>query len=158
MKALMNSSETLSNSSLKELLTNFLYSKLITIYDQIRREGNIEIFGDLDFKVVEKIDGKKERIAKLDGKKILVKLNALALPESALKYIIAHEIAHTFTKEHTRRFWKIVETIDPNFEIGKKYLMGQAQVIIDDLGEPMEVDRGHNEEYGRNRESFKLMK
>jgi len=53
---------------------------------------------------VEKIDGKKQRIAKLKGNKILVKLNAATLPESALKYIIVHEIAHIFTKRHCKKF------------------------------------------------------
>jgi len=100
-----------------------LYSELFRIYDQIRKERRIEVFGNLDFEVVEKIDNKKHRIAKLKGNKILVQLNAVRLPKSALKYIIAHEIAHTLTKRHTRRFWKVVETIYPKFETGQNLLM-----------------------------------
>jgi len=100
-----------------------LYSELFRIYDQIRKEKRIEVFGNLDFEVVEDIDNKKHRIAKLKGNRILVQLNAMRLPRSALKYIIAHEIAHTLTKRHTRRFWKIVETIYPKFEKGQDLLM-----------------------------------
>jgi len=103
--------------------TDFLYSQLSNIFDQIKSEGKIDVFGDLDFEIVGKIDNKKERIAKLKGNKILVKLDAAMLPESALKYMIVHEIAHTITKRHTKKFWKIVETIYPNFEKGQKLLM-----------------------------------
>jgi len=107
----------------KDSSADLLYSQLFKIYEQIKREGRVEVFGSLDFEVVGKIDNKKQRIAKLKGNKILVKLNAVALPKSALKYIIAHEIAHTFTKRHTKKFWKIVETIYPNFEIGQNLLI-----------------------------------
>ena len=110
----------------KEALNDHLSSQLYEIYDQIRKEGKIEIFGDLDFEVVERIDNKKQRIAKLHGNKILVKLNSTKLPKEALRYIIAHEIAHTFTKKHTKRFWKIVENIYPNFEKGRKLLTKHA--------------------------------
>jgi predicted metal-dependent hydrolase len=100
-----------------------LYSKLSDIYEQIRKERRIEVFGTLDFEVVKSIDGNKHRIAKLKGNKILVHVNARRLPKSALKYIIAHEIAHTLTKRHTKRFWKIVEAIYPTFETGQSLLM-----------------------------------
>lgn len=99
------------------------YSRLSSIYDQIRRERRVEVFGMFDFEVVKNIDGKKHRIAKLKGNKILVHVNARCLPRSALRYIIAHEIAHTLTKRHTRRFWKILETIYPTYETGQSLLM-----------------------------------
>jgi predicted metal-dependent hydrolase len=100
-----------------------LYSKLCDIYEQIRTERRIEVFGALDFEVVRNIDGKKHRVAKLKGNKILVHVNARRLPKSALRYIIAHEIAHTLTKRHTKRFWKIVETIYPRYETGQDLLV-----------------------------------
>jgi predicted metal-dependent hydrolase len=108
---------------------DLLYSRLLNIYDQIKREGKIEIFGSLDFEIVEKIDNKKERIAKLKGNKILIKLNAVVLPKSALKYIVVHEIAHAITKRHTKRFWKIVETIYPNYRIGQKLLAKYRKLL-----------------------------
>jgi predicted metal-dependent hydrolase len=99
-----------------------LFSRLSDIYDQIRRERRVEVFGVLDFEVVKSIDAKKHRIAKLKGNKILVHANARSLPKSALKYIIAHEIAHMLTKEHSKKFWKIVEAIYPTFETGRGLL------------------------------------
>ena len=107
----------------KECAGDLLYSQLFDIYEQIKRERRVEVFGNLDFEVVERIDNKRHRIAKLKGNKILVHLNAARLPKSALRYIIAHEIAHTLTKRHTKRFWKILETIYPSFEVGQKLLV-----------------------------------
>ena len=119
----------------KEALDDALSSQLYEIIDHVRKEGKIEIFGDLDFEVVERIDNKKQRIAKLVGNKILVKLSAITLPKDALSYIIAHEVAHTFTKKHTKRFWKIVETIYPNFEEGRKLLLKHGKFLCDPLTE-----------------------
>ena len=119
-------------------MVEHLYSELIKIYEQIRKEGKFEIFGDLDFEVVDKIDNKKQRIAKQKGNKILVKLNAVILPKNALRYIIVHEIAYIFVKKYTRKFWKIVKTIYPNFKVGqdalekyKKFLSDSFERILD---------------------------
>lgn len=106
-----------------ERQVELLYSKLSEIYDQIRGERRIEVFGKLDFEVVRSIDGKRHRIAKLKGNKILVRESATQLPKRALRYIIVHEIAHTLTKRHTRRFWKIVETIYPKYQTGQEALI-----------------------------------
>jgi predicted metal-dependent hydrolase len=100
-----------------------LYSRLSNVYDQIRKERRVEVFGTLDFEFVKSIDGKKQRIAKLKGNKILVHIKARRLPKNALRYIIAHEIAHTLTKRHTKRFWKVVGAIYPTYETGQSLLM-----------------------------------
>ncbi len=111
------------NTLLKDFLAELLYAQLYKIYGEIKKEGKIEVLGNLDFEIAESIDGKKKRIAKLKGNKIFVKLDAVKLPENALRYLLAHEISHTLTKQHTRKFWKIVETIYPNYEVAQKLLM-----------------------------------
>ena len=60
------------------------------------------------------------RAAKLKGNRILTRLRSMALLKSVLMYLVDNKIAHTFTKRHTDKFRKIVETICPNFEIGQK--------------------------------------
>jgi hypothetical protein len=77
-----------------------------------------------------KIDNKKQRIAKLQGITITLKLNAVALPEEALKYIIAHEIAHTYIKRHTQKFWQIVEAICPNYKYAKENLENDKSLML----------------------------
>lgn len=111
-----------SSKLIKEALSDYLYTELLEIYEQIKKEKKLEILGDIKFEVKEKIDDKKNRIAKLKDNKITVKLNAISLPEEALKFIMAHEMAHLVTKKHNSRFWNIVKTIYPEYEEGKDLL------------------------------------
>ncbi|MEM3010167.1 MAG: YgjP-like metallopeptidase domain-containing protein, partial [Candidatus Nitrosocaldaceae archaeon] len=73
----------------------------------------INIFGTVKFRIAYKnIDGKGYRIAKINGNTIIIKHTAvMILPKSALKYIIAHELAHAVVKTHNERFWDIVRMI-----------------------------------------------
>lgn len=128
-KITISSYKVSSSLLLNEFLSDLLYSQLYKIYDQIKKEGRVEVFGDLDFEITEKIDNKKQRVAKLEGNKILVKLNAVALPKSALKYVIAHETAHTLTKRHTKRFWKTLELMCPNFKKAQELLTKYGEYI-----------------------------
>ena len=104
-----------TESLLKEFLADLLLSKLEEIYEEIKQEGKIDLLGNLDFEIVKRIDNKKGRIAKLKGNRIILQLDAIALPENILRYIVAHEVAHVENKRHTRKFWKTVELICPNF-------------------------------------------
>lgn len=122
-----------ANSLISEFLADLLHSQLLKIYRKLRKRGSIEIFGDLDFKVVEKIDRRKQRIAKLKGNQILVKTSAIVLPKPVLEYVIAHEIAHVFTKRHTKRFWRIVELMCPHFEKSQKLLTEYASLIAQSI-------------------------
>ena len=112
---------------LKEFLAQLLYDKLLETYDSIKAEGKVELFGDFDFEITENIDNKKTRIAKLKGNKVIIKLNAVALPESVLKYIVAHEIGHTASKRHTSKFWKTVGLIYPDYKKAQQLLNSSPQ-------------------------------
>lgn len=115
---------------LKEFLAQLLYHKLLEICDSIKAEGKVELFGDFDFEITENIDNKKTRIAKLKGNKVIIKLNAVTLPENALKYIVAHEIGHTASKRHTSKFWKTVELIYPDFKEAQQQLANLSMVTV----------------------------
>lgn len=117
-----NHREKTTGALLKDFMTQTLSNKIAEMLDEIKAEGKIELFGDLDFEITENIDNKRHRIAKLKGRKILVKLNAITLPENALKYIVAHEIAHIGSKQHTRKFWKTIKIMYPEYEEAKKLL------------------------------------
>ena len=104
---------------LKEALSDYLYAEVAGIYEEIKKESKVDLLGNLKFEIVEKIDKKKQRIAKIKENKIIVKINAISLPKKALKYIIVHEMAHFVTKKHSDKFWKIVGTIYPEYEEGK---------------------------------------
>jgi len=119
---IVNKHQKTSKTLLREFLTQLLYDKLTEIYDNIKAEGKVDLFGDLDFEITENIDNKKTRIAKLKGNKVIIKLNAVALPESALKYIVAHEIGHTVSKRHTNKFWKTVGLICPDYKKAQQHI------------------------------------
>jgi predicted transport protein len=137
---IIETNEKHPNTLLKEYLTEILYHRLSKIYDQIRGEGNIGVIGSVDFEIVDKIDNKRKRLAKFKGDRILFKLSIVALPDEALKYIVAHEMAHAFTKTHSKKFWKMVEAIHPNYR--------EAQAIITENNEsllnPIKPDHGED--------------
>lgn len=114
---------------LKEFLTDLLFDKLEAIHEEIKQDGKIDLLGNLDFEIAERIDNKKERIAKLKGNRIILQLDAIALPENILRYIVAHEIAHIENKRHTKKFWKTVELICPNFREAQQQLTSFGKEI-----------------------------
>ncbi|MEM2930975.1 MAG: M48 family metallopeptidase [Thermoproteota archaeon] len=116
---------------LKEFLEELLYSQLVKIYDHMGRK--VEVLGNLDFEIVDRLDRNKRRVAKIRRNKVLVKLNAIALPKTALRYVVAHEIAHVLTKRHTERFWRTVELICPDFKKGQMLLEKHSNFITGDL-------------------------
>jgi predicted metal-dependent hydrolase len=115
----------------KEFLKEKLRKELHQILDDIINEGAVDIFGDLDFKIVDRIGNQDRILAKFRGNKIMVKLNAVKLPKPALKYIVAHEIAHISSKKHSVRFWDTLKTICPDYHIGKKLLADFKDTVLD---------------------------
>ena len=113
----------------KEFLAELLHKELVIIYAQILKESKIDVFGNLDFEVAASIDKRLKRVAKLKENRIIVKLNAVALPERALKYIVAHEMAHLITKKHGKKFWKVVESIYPAFGEGERLFIDNEEVL-----------------------------
>lgn len=99
-----------------------LLKRLVGVYEEMKKAGRFELSKNLDFRVTKGIDGKKERVAKLKGNRVLVSVDAVKLPKSALKYVVAHEVAHKFTKKHSDRFWQVVENLYPNYENGRSAL------------------------------------
>lgn len=115
---------------LEEFLTDLLHSQLHKIFREIISAEKVDVFGNLDFEVVKKIDSKKQRIAKLKRNKIFVKLSAVALPKTALKYLIAHEIAHIMTKNHGQKFEKFLKTIHPKYENAQKLILKFEETLL----------------------------
>lgn len=53
---------------------------------------------------------------------ISLNLSLIHCPEQIIEYIILHEIAHTIEHNHSSKFWKIVESQNPNYKIAEKWL------------------------------------
>lgn len=118
-----------ASRQIKTYLEDLLFSELNRIYDRIIAENKIDVFGKLDFEIVDIIDKKRQRIAKIKENRISVKLNAVSLSKGALKYLIAHEIAHLHTKKHGTKFWRILGSICPDYKEGQKQLMQSERVL-----------------------------
>jgi predicted metal-dependent hydrolase len=85
--------------------------KLEAILKEFLEQGSIEVYGNL--RIVVTSFNKPSRIAFQKGNTIYVSVKTRGYPDSVLKYIIAHELAHLTVKRHTWRFWKIVRIIYP---------------------------------------------
>ena len=99
--------------------------KLEAILKEFLEQGSIEVYGDLKIVVIS--FDRPSRMAFQKGNIIYVSIKARTFPDSVLRYIIAHELAHLFVKRHTWRFWKIVGIIYPEYERGKEELMRIAR-------------------------------
>ena len=99
--------------------------KLEGILKEFLEQGSIEVYGNL--KIVVTSFNRPSRIAFQKGNTIYVSIKARRYPDSVLRYIIAHELAHLFVKRHTWRFWKIVGIIYPEYEKGKEELLRIAR-------------------------------
>ena len=55
-------------------------------------------------------------------KNINLSTRLLFAPISVMEYVIIHELAHLKEMNHSKRFWSIVETIDPKYREKEKWL------------------------------------
>ena len=102
--------------------------KLEGILKEFLEQGSIEVYGNLRIVVTSFV--RPSRIAFLKGNTIYVSIKARGYPDSVLRYIIAHELAHLVVKKHTWRFWKIVGIIYPEYERGKEELMKRNKRLM----------------------------
>lgn len=81
------------------------------------------------------IKKQKSRWASCSRKKNLnFNLLLAAAPADVIDYVVIHELAHILVMDHSKRFWKTVETFDPDFKSHKTWLEDHSLVIgIEDL-------------------------
>lgn len=52
------------------------------------------------------------------------------VPERVMEYVVVHELAHLIEMNHSKRFWKIVEEIIPDYKEQKRWLKENGDGLI----------------------------
>lgn len=55
----------------------------------------------------------------------------LKAPKGAIGYVILHEICHLKIRNHSHRFWELVQKFMPNYEENRKWLEVNSARIVD---------------------------
>lgn len=53
----------------------------------------------------------------------------LHLPPELIDYVVAHEVAHLIEMNHSQRFWKVVETLHPDWQASRRQLHALARSL-----------------------------
>lgn len=76
------------------------------------------------------IKRQKSRWASCSRKKNLnFNLLLCAAPVEVIDYVIVHELCHTAEMNHSRKFWRLVESADPNYRQHREWLEDHSPVI-----------------------------
>lgn len=74
-----------------------------------------------------KINGAKTRWGSCNGTNGLnFSFYLMTAPESAVDYVVIHELAHTVHHNHSKEFWAFVERFCPDYKLQKKLLNDTA--------------------------------
>jgi predicted metal-dependent hydrolase len=47
-------------------------------------------------------------------------------------YVVIHDLAHLFERNHTMRFWKVIAVQTPCYELAKKWLGENGNLLEED--------------------------
>lgn len=50
-------------------------------------------------------------------------------PEEVMRYVVAHEVAHLIELNHSDRFWRIVESIAPDYRVHRRWLREKGAAL-----------------------------
>ena len=94
-----------------------LKKRIEKIINELTENNNVEIFGKIEIDILDIDD-----LALVKGNKIYFSYKVGKLSDNALRYVVAHELAHLKFKRHSEKFWEIVRNICPSYEKGLKEL------------------------------------
>ena len=57
-----------------------------------------------------------------NGRNLNFSVRLLLAPDDVIDYVVVHELAHLLEMNHSPRYWKIVESVMPDYKVKEKYL------------------------------------
>jgi len=60
---------------------------------------------------------------------ISLNIGLVMLPKELSDYIIVHELAHIKEKNHSKNFWKLVQSYYPNYKVAKEKLKNYSNLL-----------------------------
>ena len=61
---------------------------------------------------------------------IALNYRLIQMPPAVRRYILIHELAHLVHANHSRRFWTLVESMDPGFRESERWLKSSGQALF----------------------------
>lgn len=61
---------------------------------------------------------------------IALNYRLIQMPPAVCRYILVHELAHLVHPNHSRRFWRFVESMDPAFRESERWLKRSGQTLL----------------------------
>jgi predicted metal-dependent hydrolase len=122
-KIIIRGDEKLANSKIKKILTEYLKKEIeiiaiqkakiinqkykkISIRSTVSRWGSCSASGNLSFC-----------------------WRIVFAPHEVLEYLVSHEVAHLAEMNHSKKFWQIVEQINPCYKISERWLKKNGNLL-----------------------------
>jgi len=115
-KIIINGDPALAGNKIKKVVSEYLKAELTKMVEQNARALRVKYK-----KIV--IRDNVTRWGSCSSKGTLSFSWRIAFaPRSVVEYLAAHEVAHLAEMNHGKRFWQIVEQLDPGYEVAEHWL------------------------------------
>jgi predicted metal-dependent hydrolase len=113
--------------AIAQALRNWLFD--LAEYELGRELANIAALGGFEYRRLQvRLQRTRWGSCSMSG---TISLNVCALfqPADVMRYLLIHELSHTRHMNHSRRFWSLVESLEPDYErLDRELLRGWQRV------------------------------
>ncbi|MEK6733531.1 MAG: SprT family zinc-dependent metalloprotease, partial [Pseudomonadota bacterium] len=129
---IIENNKIIISSSMKDLnINSLLISKLKKIFKQ-ELEKAVSLYAkeiNVSYKSISIKDTKTRWGSCSTSGNLSFSWRLIFAPKSVFEYVVIHELCHIKEMNHSRRFWRIVESICPNYKQSVMWLKQNGQVL-----------------------------
>ncbi|VEU78624.1 Protein of uncharacterised function DUF45 [Metamycoplasma arthritidis] len=114
------SNTDLIESTLWKYLSKRLYSVLVDLCTWFKFKGIVEKFSPLKIQIRQKKSAWATNY--VEKKLIIFSKYLVCFSIEIISYVLAHELSHFFEANHSKKFWNIVRSLDPDYKKKKQQL------------------------------------